>query len=104
MNASDSATDHFSYVEDWATNIGMGGAFTTSIGNGTIEVTLTVNNPLAALSAFCFDIQGASNYVIFSQGYAVYPNANNSRPRCTFKHFGKKVWFSHTPSTDLSVT
>jgi hypothetical protein len=61
LTAIDSASDGFSYGQDWSYDIGMGGAYTQTGESGTITISLTVSNGLAALSLFCYDIGGAIN-------------------------------------------
>lgn len=78
MTANDSASDSFSYGQDWSYDIGMGGAYTQTTASGSVQMTITVNNGLASLSMFCYDIGGVTNTVAISKGYTTYPSSNSS--------------------------
>jgi hypothetical protein len=68
LSAFDNSQDIFSYYTRWNQGWGMGAAFTSTGGSGTVKLTLQVANGGAGLSTFCYDIVGTQNSVSIFYG------------------------------------
>ena len=58
--ASDTASDSFTYAQDWEVNVGVGAAFSQTTGSGKVDLTISVGNATAGLSMFCYDLSGVA--------------------------------------------